>query len=104
MVFIVIATGAVGHMLIPASLGAAAAGVLVILLGLLIHKPLSRVPENMLKFAVGILLSAFGVFWVGGRIALSVAGGRPLSLWTCGRLPDSFGARCINGTAGRRIQ
>jgi Ca2+/H+ antiporter, TMEM165/GDT1 family len=65
VVFIVIATGAVGHMLIPASLGAAAAGVLVILLGLLIHKPLSRVPENMLKFAVGILLSAFGVFWVG---------------------------------------
>jgi Ca2+/H+ antiporter, TMEM165/GDT1 family len=65
VVFIVIATGAVGHMLVPASLGAAAAGVLVILLGLLIHKPLSLVPENILKFAVGVLLSAFGVFWVG---------------------------------------
>jgi uncharacterized membrane protein len=55
VVFIVIATGAVSHMLIPASLGAAAAGTLVIVLGLLIHKPLSRVPENLLKFAVGIL-------------------------------------------------
>jgi uncharacterized membrane protein len=65
VVFIVIATGAVGGMLIPASMGAAAAGLIVILLGLLIHKPLSRVPENTLKFIVGIMLSAFGTFWVG---------------------------------------
>lgn len=65
VVFIVIATGAVGHMLIPASIGAAAAGVVVITLGLLVHRPLSRVPENTLKFVVGILLSSFGVFWIG---------------------------------------
>ena len=65
VVFIVIATGAVGKMLIPASVGAAAAGIVVILLGLLIHKPLARVPENTLKFTVGVLLSAFRVFWVG---------------------------------------
>ena len=65
VVFIVIATGAVGHMLIPASIGAAAAGLVVIVLGLLIHKPLSRVPENTLKFAVGVLLSSFGSFWIG---------------------------------------
>ncbi len=71
VVFIVIATGAIGRnghagsMVIPASLGAAAAGVVVIFLGLMIHKPLSRVPENTLKFAVGVMLSAFGVFWVG---------------------------------------
>ena len=71
VVFIVIATGAVGgkggagSMLLPAALGATAAGILVIILGILIHKPLSRVPENTLKFAVGIMLSAFGVFWVG---------------------------------------
>jgi uncharacterized membrane protein len=65
VVFIVIATGAVGHMLIPASLGAAAAGVVVIVLGVAVHRPLARVPENTLKFAVGVLLSAFGVFWVG---------------------------------------
>jgi uncharacterized membrane protein len=31
----------------------------------LIHKPLSRVPENTLKFVVGVMLSSFGVFWVG---------------------------------------
>ncbi len=65
VVFIVIATGAVAHMLIPASIGAALAGVVVIGLGLFLHKPLSRVPENTLKFAVGVLLSAFGTFWIG---------------------------------------
>jgi uncharacterized membrane protein len=30
-----------------------------------VHRPLARVPENTLKFAVGIMLSAFGVFWTG---------------------------------------
>ncbi len=64
VIFIVIATG-VGGMLIPASLGAAAAGILVVIAGAIVHKPLARVPENSLKFAVGILLSAFGVFWIG---------------------------------------
>jgi uncharacterized membrane protein len=64
VIFIVIATG-VGGMLVPASLGAAAAGVLVVIVGLIVRKPLARVPENTLKFAVGVLLSAFGVFWIG---------------------------------------
>ena len=65
VVFIVIAVGATGNLLLPASIGAAAAGVLVIGLGLALHRPLARVPENTLKFAVGVLLSAFGIFWVG---------------------------------------
>jgi Ca2+/H+ antiporter, TMEM165/GDT1 family len=65
VVFIVVALGATGGMLIPASVGALAAGVLVLLLGLIVHKPLSKVPENTLKFTVGILISAYGVFWVG---------------------------------------
>ena len=64
VIFIVIATG-VGGMLLPAALGAAAAGVLVIIIGLIVRKPLARVPENTLKFTVGLLLSAFGVFWIG---------------------------------------
>ncbi|HEY3145352.1 MAG TPA: hypothetical protein VGJ75_03330 [Dongiaceae bacterium] len=63
--FIVIAVGAAGHTLLPASLGAAVAGLLVIGLGVLIHRPLARVPENALKFAVGVLISAFGCFWIG---------------------------------------
>ena len=71
VVFIVLAVGAGGAgLLLPASLGAAAALVTVVLLGLLLHRPLARIPENLLKFAVGILLSAFGTFWVGEGLGL----------------------------------
>jgi uncharacterized membrane protein len=62
--FTVLAIGAGGGLLV-ASLGAALAAVLVILLGLVLHRPLSRVPENTLKFIVGIMLTAFGIFWIG---------------------------------------
>lgn len=65
VVFIVIAVGATGNMLLPASLGALAAGLLVVSLGFALNRPLSRVPENTLKFSVGVLLSAFGIFWIG---------------------------------------
>jgi uncharacterized membrane protein len=65
VVFIVIAIGGAGDLLLPASLGAAAAAVLVVILGLTLHRPLARVPENALKFAVGVMISAFGIFWVG---------------------------------------
>ena len=65
VVFIVIAVGSAGQMLIPATIGATAAGVVVILVGLALRRPLARVPENKLKFAVGVLISSFGVFWVG---------------------------------------
>ena len=65
VVFIVIAIGAAGHMLVPAGIGALAALLIVLLLGVAIHRPLARVPENTLKFIVGILLSAFGTFWAG---------------------------------------
>lgn len=65
VVFIVIAVGAAGNMLVPAGIGATAAGVLVIALGIFLHRPLARVPENGLKFAVGIIISGFGIFWIG---------------------------------------
>jgi uncharacterized membrane protein len=61
--FIVVTFGATSRAVGPAALGAAAALVLVLLAGLALHRPLSQVPENTLKFAVGILLSAFGTFW-----------------------------------------
>jgi uncharacterized membrane protein len=70
VVFIVIAVGAGRGLLIPASLGAAAACLAVLAIGALIHKPLSRVPENTLKFAVGVMLSSFGVFWVGEAMSV----------------------------------
>jgi uncharacterized membrane protein len=66
VVFIVIAVGAGGAgLLVPAGVGALAALLLVAAFGLLLHRPLARVPENTLKFAVGVLLTAFGGFWVG---------------------------------------
>ena len=74
VVFIVIATGAAGHTLVPAIFGAAAAGILVILMGLALRAPLSKVPENTLKYAVGVLLSAFGVFWMGEGLQLGWPG------------------------------
>src|SRR5581483_7422362 len=48
-----------------AALGAAVAGVLVILVGALVRAPLTKVPENTLKFIVGIMLTSFGTFWAG---------------------------------------
>jgi uncharacterized membrane protein len=47
-----------------ASLGALAAGLLVILVGALVRVPLSHVPENTLKFVVGLMLTTFGTFWL----------------------------------------
>jgi len=65
VVFIVIAVGA-GHGLTGyASLGAVAAVLLVLAIGVIVHRPLSQVPENALKFVVGVMLSSFGVFWTG---------------------------------------
>ncbi len=65
VVFIVIAVGAARGMTFYAGLGALAAVVSVLLIGVLVHKPLSQVPENALKFAVGLMLTAFGIFWAG---------------------------------------
>jgi uncharacterized membrane protein len=71
VVFIVVALGSRGSLIMPAAIGAAAALASVVLLGIAIHRPLSRVPENTLKFAVAILLSAFGTFWVGEGIGVA---------------------------------
>jgi uncharacterized membrane protein len=65
VVFIVIAVGAAPGLLLPASGGALAACLLVAAAGLIVHHPLARVPENTLKFAVGVMLSSFGIFWTG---------------------------------------
>jgi uncharacterized membrane protein len=76
VVFIVVAMGAAGGgLLIPASIGAVAALLLVVALGLILHKPVATIPENTLKFIVGILLSTFGTFWVGEGAGLDWPGG-----------------------------
>ena len=63
IVFIVITFG-VGADDVPAAAAAAAlAGVVVLGAGAAAHRPLARVPQNTIKFAVGLLLSTFGTFW-----------------------------------------
>jgi len=57
-----------------AAIGAVIAGVLVILLGVLVRAPLKRIPENTLKFVVGIMLTAFGTFWAGEGIRIATSG------------------------------
>ena len=74
VVFIVIAVGSGRGMLWPAAIGALAACVVVLIIGVLVHKPLSRVPENTLKFCVGVMLSAFGVFWTGEGLGIAWPG------------------------------
>ncbi len=61
--FIVVTFGASARRVDLAAIGAAAAAVVVLLAGAILHRPLSRVPENTLKFTVGLLLSSFGTFW-----------------------------------------
>jgi uncharacterized membrane protein len=61
--FIVITFGSNQHDIPLAVIGAAAAVVVVVGVAALVRKPLSRVPENTLKWAVGIMLASFGTFW-----------------------------------------
>ena len=42
--------------------------------GVVVHRPLARVPENTLKFAVGVMLSAFGMFWTGEGLGVTWPG------------------------------
>ena len=74
VVFIVIAFGA-GGLLWLASAGALAACVVVAAVGAAAAAPLSQVPENALKFAVGVMLSAFGLFWTGESLGVAWPGG-----------------------------
>jgi uncharacterized membrane protein len=74
VIFIVVAVGAGRGMLWPASLGALAACALVLVVGAIAHRPLARVPENTLKFGVGVMLSAFGVFWTGEGLGVDWPG------------------------------
>lgn len=69
--FIVVTFGANQESIPLAAAAAVAAIVAVALAGAVLRKPLARVPENSVKFVVGVLLTAFGLFWcvegAGGR-------------------------------------
>jgi uncharacterized membrane protein len=74
VVFIVLAVGAGRGLIWPASLGALAACALVLALGIALRKPLTRGPENTLKFAVGVMISAFGIYWTGEGLGVDWPG------------------------------
>lgn len=63
VVFIVVTFGSSAHQLGVAAIAAGAAVVVVAALGFAVRGPLSRIPENSLKFIVGVLLTTFGIFW-----------------------------------------
>lgn len=107
VVFIVIAIGASGSLLVPAAAGAGAALLVVIALGVLLHRPVAAIPENALKYVVGILLTAFGTFWLGEGIGvtwpgsdwslLALVGGFLLISLLCVRLAKSVGRAVAGG-------
>jgi len=70
VIVIVIGIGAAGNLLVPATIGAIAACVAVAIAAALLNRPLSRIPENSLKLAVGVMVSAFGLFWFGEGIGV----------------------------------
>jgi len=75
VVFIVLAIAANGRLLWPATVGAVAALAAVLVLGAWLHRPLQSIPENALKFAVGVMVAAFGTFWVGESLHFAWPGG-----------------------------
>jgi uncharacterized membrane protein len=74
VIFIVVTFGATAHQVPLAALGAAVAVILVVAVGLVVHEPLTRVPENLLKFVVGLLLTTFGTFWAAEGAGVSWPG------------------------------
>jgi uncharacterized membrane protein len=73
--FIVITFGSTQGRLGLAAAAAAAAVLLVVAVGLTVRGPLERVPENALKFVVGVLLTSFGIFWGGEGAGVTWPGG-----------------------------
>jgi uncharacterized membrane protein len=74
VVFIVLTFGAGTHRVGLAAAAAAAAVVLVVAAGFLVRAPLARVPENTLKYTVGILLTSFGILWAGEGVGVDWPG------------------------------
>ena len=78
IVFIVITFGLNADDVPAAAAGAAIAGVVVLGIGAVAHRPLAAVPQNTIKFAVGLLLSTFGTFWAVEGLGVFAAGSESL--------------------------
>jgi uncharacterized membrane protein len=75
VVFIVLTFGANQHDIGLAAAAAGVAIVVVVLAGVLVRAPLARVPENTMKFGVGVMLTSFGIFWGAEGAGASWPGG-----------------------------
>ena len=84
VVFIVITFSATNGQFGATILGAAAAAVLVTAIAALLHQPLTRVPENTLKYGVGLILITFGTFWTGEGLGVEWPGGDVMILGLLG--------------------
>jgi uncharacterized membrane protein len=73
--FIVVTFGSTQGSLGLAALGAGIALVLVATVGVFVRAPLARVPENTMKFAVGVMLTTFGIFWATEGVGADWPGG-----------------------------
>jgi uncharacterized membrane protein len=80
VVLIVTAFGANQHRIGLATAAAGVAVALVIAGGIAVRAPLARVPENTMKFAVGVVLSSFGIFWSGEGAGVRWPGGDAILL------------------------
>lgn len=81
VVFIVLTFGSNQHNVPLAAAAAVAAVVLITVLGLAVRAPLSKVPENSMKFVVGVMLAAFGTFWGAEGAGAHWPGGDAALLW-----------------------
>ena len=86
VVLIVAALGAGPDGLTPAIAGAALAVVVVVGVGFALHRPLMRLPESHLKYAVGIVLSSFGVFFLGEGLGVDWPGADAALLYVAAAL------------------
>lgn len=84
VVLIVVSLGASQHRLGIAAGAAGAAAVMVGVIGALVARQLSAVPENTIKLAVGIMLTSFGLFWVGEGAGVHWPGSDLAIIWLIG--------------------
>jgi Ca2+/H+ antiporter, TMEM165/GDT1 family len=85
VVFIVITFGLNADDVPLAAAGAAAAFAVVLILAVILRKPLAMIPENALKYGVGLLLAAFGTFWAVEGLGIFATGQESLE-WPGGDL------------------
>ena len=73
--FIVVTFGGTQRNVGLAALGAATALVVVLIAAVVVHRPLTRMPENTVKFGVGVMLTSFGIFWTTEGAGIDWPGG-----------------------------